>query len=498
MSVAPTLGAAGAEAGSPSLPRRAWQEAGRHRALLFFVGLAVLVRVAVAVAYRPALFFGGDSSQYLKLAFAGGPVGTAYERPSGYPLLLDGLFGLTGRSLLALTTVQHVAGIAVGVLTYVLLRRLDAPRWLAVAAGALVLLDSYSIALEQHVLTDTFFALALLGSFLLVIGRRRGRWALVAGGLLLGVSATLRTVSLFAVPVWLLYVLWAHGGARALALAALAVALPLAGYASWHAAHTGRFGLTAAGGWFLYGRIGEIGDCRGVDVPPASRPLCARTANDERQGKADGPAYYLWNRQGTAHRAFGSLTGGSARQARVNGAMRSFALAIIAERPLAYARLVSRDALQYFEPGVRSLSIEDTAVQLPPPGQLEPPAEPVRRAYFPRLQLGVHEPASAARTYARWVHAPRWLMGALVVASVLALLAGLGGRARAPRRRETFLLSGATVAMLIGATATSEYNLRYLIPMVPLLLGGGLAAALDLASLAGARARRPTLAPASS
>jgi len=83
-------------------------------------------------------------------------------------------------------------------------------------------------------------------------------------------------------------------------------------------------------------------------------------------------------------------------------------------------------------------------------------------------------------------------------AGSIALLAGLGGRARAPRRRETFLLSGATVAMLIGATATSEYNLRYLIPMVPPLLGGGLAAALDLASLAGARARRPTLAPASS
>lgn len=487
-----------ARASRASALRAAWDGAKRHRALLFFAVLAVLVRIAVVVAYRPALFFGGDSSQYLKMALAGGPVGTAYERPSGYPLIIDGLFGLTGRSLLALTTVQHFVGVGVGVLTYVLLRRLDAPRWLAVGAGALMLLDSYSIALEQHVLTETFFALALLGSFLLAIGKRGGHWALVASGLLLGVSATLRTVSLFAVPVWLLYVLWAHGGARALALAALAVALPLGGYASWHAAHTGRFGLTAAGGWFLYARIGEIGDCRGVNVPPASRPLCARTANDERQGKTDGPAYYLWNRYGTAHRAFGSLTGGSARQARVNGAMRGFALAIIAHRPLAYAGLVSGDALQYFEPGVRSLSIEDTAVQLPPPDRLGAVDGSVRRAYLPQLRLGVHEPATAVRAYARWVHVPRWLMGALAVASLLALLAALRGPVRVPRRREIFLLSGATAAMLIGATASSEYNLRYLVPLVPLLLGGGLAATLDLAGLVAARARGATVAAAAS
>lgn len=36
--------------------------------------------------------------------------------------------------------------------------------------------------------------------------------------------------------------------------------------------------------------------------------------------------------------------------------------------------------------------------------------------------------------------------------------------------------------MLVGATATSDYDLRYLVPTVPLLACGGTVAALDLAA----------------
>jgi hypothetical protein len=43
-----------------------------------------------------------------------------------------------------------------------------------------------------------------------------------------------------------------------------------------------------------------------------------------------------------------------------------------------------------------------------------------------------------------------------------------------------FLLGGAALAMLLGTAATSEFVLRYLIPVVPLLVCGGMAACADM------------------
>ena len=47
-----------------------------------------------------------------------------------------------------------------------------------------------------------------------------------------------------------------------------------------------------------------------------------------------------------------------------------------------------------------------------------------------------------------------------------------------------FLLSGAALAMLLGTAATSEFVLRYLIPVIPLLVVGGVAACADLVAAA--------------
>ena len=68
--------------------------------------------------------------------------------------------------------------------------------------------------------------------------------------------------------------LWAAPAPAPAGPAALGLLLPLLAYASWHAADTGRFGLTQADGWFLYGRVGEIADCGNADVPPP-RGRCA-------------------------------------------------------------------------------------------------------------------------------------------------------------------------------------------------------------------------------
>ena len=48
-----------------------------------------------------------------------------------------------------------------------------------------MLLDAYAIALEQQILAEAFFTLALAASFFLVVGRDRGPAALAASGALL-------------------------------------------------------------------------------------------------------------------------------------------------------------------------------------------------------------------------------------------------------------------------------------------------------------------------
>ncbi len=97
-------------------------------------------------------------------------------------------------------------------------------------------------------------------------------------------------------------------------------------------------------------------------------------------------------------------------------------------------------------------------------------------------------PAKRVRDYHEVAHTPRPVMGALALAAVAALLASavaaLLRRAPLPRRREVFLLSGAALAMLLGSAATSDFVLRYLIPVVPLLVCGGVAACADLLALA--------------
>jgi hypothetical protein len=64
-----------------------------------------------------------------------------------------------------------------------------------------------------------------------------------------------------------------------------------------------------------------------------------------------------------------------------------------------------------------------------------------------------------------------------------------------PRRREAFLMLGGGLAMLVGATGTSDYALRYLIPTLPLLCVGITLVLEDFVD-AVRRARRAREAPA--
>src|SRR5829696_2091380 len=111
-----------------------------HRAIAAVLAVAIVARAVVAVEYAPALFF-PDSWSYVGAAYGESHLGGI--RPPGY-------------------------GLAIGLLVYGLVLRLGAGRALATVAAALVLLDGYAIALEQHILAETFCAAAMVASFALL------------------------------------------------------------------------------------------------------------------------------------------------------------------------------------------------------------------------------------------------------------------------------------------------------------------------------------------
>ena len=182
-------------------------------------------------------------------------------------------------------------------------------------------------------------------------------------------------------------------------------------------------------------------------------------------------------------------------QARSNDALGGFARAIIRDRPGGYAELVWDDFLRYFTPGARARGNSDLAVAMPQFGRLVRRNEIARDRWFPGFVPHVQPPAKRVRDYHERVHVPRPLMAALALAAVvemaLAAAAFALRRHLPPRRREVFLLAGAALAMLLGTAATSEFVLRYLIPAVPLLVCGGVAAAADLAAVAARLAPGP-------
>ncbi len=438
-----------------------------------------MLRVAVAVAFWPALFF-GDSYEYLALA-TNDPIGVSAKRPSGYPLLLK-LFSLDGRSVATVTLVQHLAGIVTGALVYGLLVKLGVRRWVALAAAAVVLLDGYAVALEHFILAEAFFTLALTAASFLAIGERRGPASLAASGALLAAAVLMRPVALFAVPFWAAYLLLKRFDRRALALAALALVLPLVAYASAFKVKSGEFGLTQADGWFLYARVAEIADCRGVSLEREARPLCERSpgAGGRRVG------YYLWDARSPARRLFGPIRDPGSRQARTNGVLRGFGVDIIAARPGRYAGMVAEDVLRYFEPGVMSVGNSDQGLKLALPVSGKPLAPGQRGTNTMPTRPGTF--AHQVRRYQDLFHTPRWLLGPVFVLTLLVVVVAAFRRFRAslPHAREVMFLAGASLAMLVGAVATSEFIVRYLIPIVPLLISAGVLALTDLARL-GAR-----------
>ena len=409
---------------SPALTR--WRPT--HPGLLVLAGLAAVLRLLIDRRNPPGVT--QDSLVYLQLAEHAPLAPFSPTRPSGYPLVLRLLDVLPGSHLDVVTAVQHASGVAVGAMVYLLVLRAGASRNSALVAAAIPLVDAYTVAMEQAVLAEAVFTLTVVASaFLVLRGPRPGMWAVAASGVLLGLACTMRTVGLFIVPVWLLWLFLADFGRRALLAGLAAVAVPVLAYCTMHAVQDAGFSLVGADGWYLYAKVAPVADCRRAAVPPAALPLCA--------GPRDRTfEYYLYDSSSPAYQLVGAGPDADLEEIVTpenNRLLRRFSQAVIGAHPLDFAREVTKEFFRYLGPAE---------------------AQNESKLYG--------TPGSVLALYERWVHLTWVLVAATVCAGVLVIVLGR-------RAREVALLLGATLALILGAAATSGFNNRYLVPTLPFL-----------------------------
>lgn len=431
-----------------------------HWPFLAILLVGLVVRLVAAVAYWPALMFYGDSYAYLRAAGAATP---PIDRPFGYPALLRALSWMP--SLASVPLVQHLLGLGIGVAIYAVLVRRGAPRWVATACSAPILLDGYQIAIEQQVMSETLFGALLLAGVVLALRARTARGGALAG-LVLAAAAVTRTAGVVVVVLTVGYLLLRRRGWRCALAAAATAALALGSYGGWFAAAHGEWALQGQSGHFLYGRVAPFADCSGLSLDAAERSLCPTQPVGERRG----PNWFDWSPD-TPYAALG---------ASANNVSGQFARSVILAQPLDYLHAVARDTARYFAPGRSTPPTEESnEVWRFPSAAVSPGSEHVVAQYdISGHYTGSHfSPDAAAflRDYQRFLY----FYGPLL--AVFALIGVFGGtwrcRGRPPIGCDALYVALAGLALLVVPSATAMFSYRYALPAGVLLpLAAGLVA----------------------
>ena len=251
-------------------------------AALLTAGL--VLRVLAELAYRPALFY-IDTVRYLYNAGGMDPVG--YKGPLR-AILLVGNFD-------AVAAFQHLLGLAMAVVIYLLLRRRGVTRWLAALAIAPVLLDAYQLQIEQTIMPDTLFEAMIVAGLAILLWSPEVTWRrAVCAGVVLGASATVAQVGEALLLPALIYLVAAGGGwrrvlGRAVTMA-VAFAAPIVVYCTVSYLVAGAPFLSHTGVTSFYGRMAAAADCATLRVPAAERGLCPTPAQ-----QAQGPDWLEYN-----------------------------------------------------------------------------------------------------------------------------------------------------------------------------------------------------------
>ncbi len=304
----------------------------RHWLAAALLATGLVLRVLTQVAYRPALFY-IDTTRYLYDAQGMDPVG--YKGPLRAILLVANFD--------AVAAVQHLLGLAMVVVIYVLLLRRGTSRWLAALAIAPVLLDAYQLQTEQMVMPGVWFEALIVAGLAILLWQPRVSWPrAVAAGVILGTSATFAQVGEVLILPAVVYLLVAGGGWRrvigqAAALCA-AFALPILAYCTGSYVLTGDFSLSHSGVTSFYGRMAAAADCTTITLPPAERGMCPTTAQ-----QAMGPDWLEYGPGSPIRPYYSDLP-----RDETDGLISDFNRRVLTQQPLRVLAAYSRDALKLF------------------------------------------------------------------------------------------------------------------------------------------------------
>jgi Dolichyl-phosphate-mannose-protein mannosyltransferase len=450
------------------------------------------LRLVAMIGYPGALWFAGDSYVYLGAALRLQP---NLSKTTGYSLFLKALEPFHSLTLVA--GLQHLMGLGIAVMIYVLARRSGVSQRWATAATLPVLLDGFFIEDEHMVMAETLFTFLVMLSMLLILWRSRIGWpvALMAG-LLASCAVDVRSEGL---PVLVLFpvVLLIRGlrqdGAwrwrrwrawLAAAVMALGCVAPVAAYAAWFHSWWGSYTLSRASGFYLWGRASSFAECSVIKPPASEVAICPSGTPSSRRPPGD----YIWHEPKVRH-----MGGGGPVTAANDALLRDFAIRAIEAQPLGYLHAVL-DGL--------ALSVEwPRKGDYPSAGtvylyyfHLTPWTIPVHtwvaggNAYSDAVQYGHATPSRVVRPVAILIDGYQRVFYTYGPLFGLILLTGLGGVLRIRRRpgrppvlawspRAGSMLPWLTgVVLLVFPIAVADFDYRYLLPVLPFAsLAAGLA-----------------------
>ena len=325
-------------AGGAVILRRNWPAVA-----LLAAGLAL--RVLAQFAYRPAIFY-IDTPRYLLNEAPG-------MDPLGYKAVLRAITAVA--NLDAVIIVQHLLGLAMAVVIYVLLRRRGTGRWLAALAIAPVLLDAYQVQIEQTLMPDVWFEAMIVAGLAILLWRPDISWRRAAvAGVVLGTSATIAQVGEALLLPAVIYLLAVGGGWRVVvgraAAACVAFAVPILAYSTGSYLLSGAFQLSHTGVTSFYGRTAAAVDCETIRLPAAERAMCPTRAQ-----QAHGPDWLEYAPASPIrpyyHRSI----------AQTNSQIADFNHRVLTQQPLRLLAVYGHDLVKLFAVG-RSQSAGDTPI----------------------------------------------------------------------------------------------------------------------------------------
>jgi len=446
-------------------PTALWRN---HRLFVIAACVSVIPRVIAALGFKPALLI-QDSFSYMKQSVQLLPL--AELRPAGYPLMLHALQPF--HSLLLVTTVQHVMGLLLGTLIYVVLRTRGLPAWGSVLAAAPTLFDSRQIWLESSILPDTLFTLTLMIAVaILVVRPKPAIWQAAIVGLLVSYASVIRGNGAPVFVVILIFLLIMRVGWKAFLACVAAFVVPLVVYVAFFFSDHNQLNITDSTGLFLWSRTMSFANCSIIKPPADLVPLCPENQPDHPVTSAPAwsvpallgertPADYLWD-QGAWYRV-DAHPGVNAYNNKL--AMRFAERAILAQ-PGAYLATVGKEVLETFFTTDRPTDY--LAMQFTVTPHVNPEAAYMayweNRYAYTKANTHLHQPWA----YLMFLYQePVWFPGAVFFFVVVAGLVLLIRRWRRGLGRLAFLAWGVAIVNLVLPIAAHELDYRYAISAVP-------------------------------